>query len=76
MKIVKTAEDGKVDGIRFHISGNGVDQDVTTGKNGAKFRLITSPGVYTVTEQAPEDKYEPQETRRNRCQQSDRNRHL
>lgn len=63
MKIVKTAEDGKVDGIRFHISGNGVNQDVTTGKNGEIQIDNLTPGVYTVTEQAY-DKYEPQETRR------------
>lgn len=62
-KIVKTSEDGKVDGIRFHISGNGVNQDVTTGKNGEIQIDNLTPGVYTVTEQAY-DKYEPQETRR------------
>lgn len=62
-KIVKTSEDGKVDGIRFHIIGNGVNKDVTTGKNGEIQIDNLNPGVYTVTEQAY-DKYEPQETRR------------
>lgn len=63
MKIVKNAEDGKVEGIRFHISGNGVDKDVTTGKNGEIQLENLRPGIYTVTEQSY-DQYEPQETRR------------
>lgn len=62
-KIVKTAEDGKISGIRFHISGDGVEQDVTTGQNGEIQVDNLRPGVYTVTEQT-EDRYEPQETRR------------
>ena len=37
-QIVKTSEDGKVDGIQFTISGNGVNQTVTTA-NGGKFQL-------------------------------------
>lgn len=37
-KIVKTSEDGKVDGIKFTITGNGVNQTVTTA-NGGKFQL-------------------------------------
>ena len=63
MKIVKNAEDGKVEGIRFHISGNGVDKDVTTGKSGEIQVENLRPGIYTVTEQSY-DQYEPQETRR------------
>lgn len=51
-QIVKTSEDGKVDGIQFTISGNGVNQTVTTA-NGGKFQLDNlMPGVYTVTEQS------------------------
>lgn len=62
-QIVKTSEDGKVDGIKFTISGNGVNQTVTT-KDGGKIQIDNlMPGVYTVTEQAY-DKYEPQETHR------------
>lgn len=62
-QIVKTGEDGKVDGIKFTISGNGVNQTVTT-KDGGKIQIDNlMPGVYTVTEQAY-DKYEPQETHR------------
>ena len=62
-QIVKTSEDGKVDGINFMISGNGINQTVTT-TNGGKFQLDNlMPGVYTVTEQSI-DKYVPQETHR------------
>ena len=59
-QIVKTSEDGKVDGINFTITGNGINQTVTTA-NGGKFQMDNlMPGIYTVTEQAY-DKYEPQE---------------
>lgn len=62
-QIVKTSEDGKVDGINFTITGNGINQTVTTA-NGGKFQMDNlMPGIYTVTEQAY-DKYEPQETHR------------
>ena len=62
-QIVKTSEDGKVDGIQFTISGNGVNQTVTTA-NGGKFQIDNlMPGVYTVTEQSI-DKYVPQEVHR------------
>ena len=62
-QIVKTSEDGKVDGINFTISGNGVNQTVTTA-NGGKFQIDNlMPGVYTVTEQSI-DKYVPQEVLR------------
>ena len=62
-QIVKTSEDGKVDGINFTISGNGVNRTVTTA-NGGKFQIDNlMPGVYTVTEQSI-DKYVPQEVLR------------
>lgn len=62
-KIVKTSEDGKVDGVPFHIQGNGIDQTVQT-KNGGQIQIDNlTPGVYTVTE-LTEEKYEPQEVRR------------
>ena len=62
-QIVKTSEDGKVDGINFTISGNGVNQTVTTA-NGGKFQIDNlMPGVYMVTEQSI-DKYVPQEVHR------------
>ncbi len=62
-QIVKTSEDGKVDGINFTITGNGVNKTVTTA-NGGKFQIDNlMPGVYTVTEQTI-DKYVPQEVHR------------
>ena len=62
-KIVKTSEDGKVEGISFTITGNGVNKTVTTGAGGVIQIDNLTPGVYTVTEQSY-DKYEPQEVRR------------
>ncbi len=57
-RIQKTSEDGIVSGIRFHISGNGVEETVTTGEDGmAEIRLM--PGEYAVTEESA-DRYEPQ----------------
>lgn len=62
-KIVKTSEDGKVDGINFHVQGNGIDKTVQT-KNGGQIQIDNLvPGVYTVME-LTEDRYEPQEIRR------------
>ena len=62
-KIVKTSEDGKVDGISFRIQGNGIDKTVKT-ENGGQIQVDNlMPGVYTVTEQEY-DRYEPQESRR------------
>lgn len=60
--IVKHSEDGKVDGIRFTISGNGVNKTVTTKADGT-VDIELMPGVYTVTEEAI-DKYVPQNTQR------------
>ena len=62
-QIVKTSEDGMVDGISFTISGNGVNKTVKT-ENGGKIQIDNlMPGVYTVTEQTI-DKYVPQEVHR------------
>ena len=62
-EIVKSSEDGVVDGITFTVSGNGVNKTVTTA-NGGKIQVDNlMPGVYTVTEQNY-DRYEPQEVRR------------
>ncbi len=62
-KIVKTSEDGKVDGVSFTITGNGIHQTVKTNSQGEIQVDNLTPGVYTVTELV-ENKYEPQETRR------------
>ena len=62
-KIIKTSEDGKVDGIAFTITGEGVNQTVTTDRNGEIRIDNLMPGTYTVTEQSY-DKYVPQESHR------------
>ena len=62
-KIIKTSEDGKVDDITFTITGEGVNQTVTTDRNGEIRIDNLMPGTYTVTEQSY-DKYEPQESHR------------
>lgn len=63
VKIVKTSEDGEVEGITFTITGNGINETIKTGSNG-EFQIDNlTPGIYTVTEQTY-DKYEPQEVRR------------
>lgn len=54
-KIVKTSEDGIVEGIPFTISGNGVEESVVTGADGM-VSLDLLPGTYLVTEQ-PIDRY-------------------
>ena len=59
IKIVKTSEDGKIENVPLHISGNGIEKDVKTGKDGS----ITVPnliaGTYTVTEKV-DGYYNPQ----------------
>lgn len=62
VKIIKTSEDGKVSGISFTVSGNGMEQTVTTNADGEMQLDDLRPGVYTVTEQS-NDRYEPQEVR-------------
>ena len=61
--LVKTSEDGKVGNVPFHISGNGVDQDIRTQSDGTFLLENLRPGVYEVTEQT-ENRYEPQATKR------------
>lgn len=58
-KIIKTSEDGKVDGVKFTVSGNGINKTVTTDKDGT-VSLDLMPGEYTVTELTG-DLYEPTE---------------
>ena len=60
-KIIKTSEDGIVEGISFQITGNGVDETVQTGPNGEIQIDNLKPGEYTVTELS-EDRYVPQDS--------------
>ena len=62
LKIIKESEDGRVDGIRFRVVGNGIDETVTTGKDGQIQIDNLTPGTYEVSELS-EDIYEPQETK-------------
>ena len=61
-KIIKTSEDGKVEGISFTVTGQGFSQTVKTNSKGEWQIDNLKPGTYTVTEQAY-DKYNPQESR-------------
>ena len=61
-KIVKTSEDGVVEGVTFTITGNGINQTLTTDVNGEVQIDDLKPGTYQVKETMA-DKYEPQETR-------------
>ena len=63
MKLIKTSEDGKVEGISFTITGEGYSATKTTNETGEIDISDLNPGVYTVTEQSI-DKYEPQATQR------------
>lgn len=62
VKIVKTAEDGKISNISFTVTGNGINQTVQTNTAGEIQIDNLKPGTYTVTEK-DYDKYEPQESR-------------
>ena len=55
IKIVKTSEDGRVDGITFRIKGNGIDKTVKTANGGSITADNLAPGEYTVTEETPEE---------------------
>lgn len=55
IKIVKTSEDGRVDGITFRIKGNGADKTVKTANGGSITADNLAPGEYAVTEETPEE---------------------
>ena len=57
MKIVKTSEDGKVSGVQFRVTGNGVDTTVQTGTDGTIIVPNLKAGSYTVTELDVPDQY-------------------
>lgn len=62
-RIRKLSEDGVVKGIKFRITGNGIDEIVTTGNDGIIDVHNLLPGIYEVTE-IVDEKYEPQKTQR------------
>ena len=55
IKIVKTSEGGRVDGITYRIKGNGIDKTVKTANGGSITADNLAPGEYTVTEETPEE---------------------
>ena len=61
-RIIKISEDGKVNGISFHIKGGNIDKTVTTNKDGSVDIQLLS-GIYTITEQTSNE-YEPQSVQR------------
>ena len=60
LKLKKTAEDGKIAGISFTVTGNDFNETATTDENGELQLENLVPGVYTVTENAAAF-YEPQQ---------------
>ena len=46
----KTSEDGVIAGVKFKISGNGVERTVVTGSDGSVKVSDLPPGTYTVSE--------------------------
>lgn len=63
IKLIKTSEDGKVEGIRFTISGEDYNATKTTDSRGEIDISDLNPGIFTITEQSI-DKYEPQQSQR------------
>lgn len=57
-KIVKTSEDGVISGIKFRITGGGIDKTVQTGADGT-IAVSLKPATYTIVEQEY-DRYNPQ----------------
>lgn len=60
-RIVKTSEDGEVEGIKFTITGNGLTYTGVTDSKGVFLKENIPAGTYTVTEEAI-DKYVPQKS--------------
>lgn len=61
VEIVKTSEDGNVDGLNFRVQGDNVDDIFTTADGGHIQIDNLMPGIYTVTEQSA-DEYNPQDS--------------
>ena len=63
LKLIKTSEDGIVEGLKFQITGKGIDKTIKTGKGGVIKVENLSPGTYTVTE-LTEGRYETQKAKK------------
>lgn len=60
-RIVKTSEDGEVEGIKFTLTGNGLTYTGVTDSKGVFLKSNIPAGTYTVTEESI-DKYVPQQS--------------
>lgn len=60
-RIVKTSEDGEVEGIKFTLTGNGLTYTGVTDSKGIFLKENIPAGTYTVTEESI-DKYVPQKS--------------
>lgn len=60
-RIIKTSEDGEVEGIKFTITGNGLTYIGVTDSKGVFLKSNIPAGTYTVTEESI-DKYVPQKS--------------
>ena len=61
LKIVKTAEDGNMSGVKFKIEGDNYSKEVSTNDKGEFEIKDLKPGTYTVTE-VTDNKYETQKS--------------
>ncbi len=60
-RIVKTSEDGEVEGVKFTLTGNGLTYTGVTDSKGVFLKENIPAGTYTVTEESI-DKYVPQKS--------------
>lgn len=60
-QIIKTSEDGEVEGIKFTLAGNGLTYTGVTDSKGVFLKENIPAGTYTVTEESI-DKYVPQKS--------------
>lgn len=60
-RVVKTSEDGEIEGIKFTLTGNGLTYTGVTDSKGVFLKENIPAGTYTVTEESI-DKYVPQKS--------------